>query len=93
MGRCWGGEGRGGEARGWGCLQINPLAGDLHLKEIMRQLHYMGEVCGLWGGEVLGWGGEGWGGKGLGMSTNQPPSWRSTSERDYETTTLYGRGR
>ena len=24
--------------------QINPLAGDLHLREIMRQLHYMGEV-------------------------------------------------
>ena len=72
----------GGEERG--CTST-PLVGDLHLREIMRQLHYMGEVS----SPGVGMGGEG---KGL-LYTNQPPSWRYTSERDYETTTLYGRSR
>ena len=34
----WGGEGRGGERRGGNMHKSTPLAGDLHLREIMRQL-------------------------------------------------------
>ena len=73
----WRGEGWGEEGREY--AQINPLAGDLHLREIMRQLHYVGEVGSLWGGVERG--GVGIGGEGI--CTNQPPCWRSTSERDY----------
>ena len=57
----------------------------------MRQLHYMGEVGSLWGGEVLRRGGEARGGGCLHI--NPLAGDLSTSERDYETTTLHGRGR
>ena len=70
----WGGEGRGGERRGGNMHKSTPLAGDLHLREIMRQLYYMGEVSSPGVGMGWeGWGSKGWGWEGRRGDVHQPP--------------------